>query len=85
MSFNATAERLYATHEALQHQVQTLESELAEANKQLLRAQQLAALGEMAAGIAHEIRNPLGSIQLYAEVLIEDLHDGRGVPIVAPN
>ena len=72
-SFNATAERLHSTHEALHQQVQNLELELAEANEQLRRSQQLAALGEMAAGIAHEIRNPLGSIQLYAQVLVEDL------------
>ncbi|MEE2906301.1 MAG: ATP-binding protein [Planctomycetota bacterium] len=75
LSFNETAERLHETHEALHCQVQTLESELAEANEQLRRSQQLAALGEMAAGIAHEIRNPLGSIQLYAQVLVEDLED----------
>ena len=75
LSFNETAERLHETHEALHHQVRTLESELAEANEQLRRSQQLAALGEMAAGIAHEIRNPLGSIQLYAQILVEDLDD----------
>lgn len=74
-SFNTTAERLHETHEALYGQVQTLEHELAEANDQLRRSQQLAALGEMAAGIAHEIRNPLGCIQLYAQILVEDLED----------
>ncbi len=77
-SFNATAERLHVTHEALHEQVRTLETELAEANERLRRSQQLAALGEMAAGIAHEIRNPLGSIQLYAQVLVEDLADQPG-------
>ncbi|MBG82931.1 MAG: hypothetical protein CMJ40_00120 [Phycisphaerae bacterium] len=74
-SFNTTAERLHETHEALYGQVRTLEQELAEANDQLRRSQQLAALGEMAAGIAHEIRNPLGCIQLYAQILVEDLED----------
>lgn len=68
-----TAERLQSTHDALQDQVQRLERELAEANAQLNRSRELASLGEMAAGIAHEIRNPLASIQLYAEVLAEDL------------
>ncbi|MBI5427131.1 MAG: PAS domain-containing protein [Nitrospinae bacterium] len=37
------------------------------------RNQRLRAMGEMAAGIAHEIRNPLGSIELFASLLKEDL------------
>lgn len=70
-----TAERLQSTHDALQDQVRRLERELAEANAQLHRSRELASLGEMAAGIAHEIRNPLASIQLYAEVLMDDLSE----------
>lgn len=74
-SVTQTTQRLQATHVALHEQVARLQSELAEANAALRRSQSLAALGEMAAGIAHEVRNPLASIRLYAQMLGEDLAD----------
>ena len=72
---NETSQRLHATHVNLQSEVSRLQRELAEANAALRRSQALAALGEMAAGIAHEVRNPLGSIQLYVQMLAEDVSD----------
>lgn len=71
-SFTEVTERLQSTHTALQAQVGQLQAELAEANEQLRRSRELAALGEMAAGIAHELRNPLGSIALDIELLRDD-------------
>lgn len=41
------------------------------------RTEKLASMGEMAANIAHEIRNPLGSIELCASLLMKDLKDQR--------
>jgi len=72
-AFNEVTSRLQSTHETLTSEVARLQGELRDANRRLRRAQELAALGEMAAGIAHEIRNPLGSIRLYARALEEDL------------
>lgn len=72
-AYNQVTEKLQRSHEMLQAEVQRLQQELAGANAQLQRSRHLAALGEMAAGIAHEIRNPLGGIQLYAHMLLEDL------------
>ena len=43
--------------------------------EQANRTGRLAAMGEMAAKIAHEVRNPLGSIELFASTLRKDLKD----------
>ncbi len=51
---------------------------LKEMEAELNRSRQLTAMGEMAAELAHEIRNPLGSIELYASMLEEDL-ESRGM------
>ncbi len=75
-AFNEVTARLESTHGSLQREVSALKKELAEAQARLRRSRQLAALGEMAAGIAHEIRNPLGAIGLTLEALTEDL-EGR--------
>jgi PAS domain S-box-containing protein len=41
------------------------------------RTDKFAAMGEMAANIAHEIRNPLGSIELFATLLLKECRNDR--------
>ena len=74
-AYNEVTDRLKHAHEQLTVEVQRLQGQLDEKNRELARRERLAALGEMAAGVAHEIRNPLAGIQLYASLLERDLSD----------
>jgi signal transduction histidine kinase len=66
---NRMAQRLGASH-------QELEDRVAERTRQLIRADRLAGLGTLAAGIAHEINNPLASIASCAEGLLHRHRSG---------
>lgn len=62
------------------HRYQELTETLSETNRDLKqaqsearRAERLAALGQLSAGLAHEIRNPLGVIKGSAEILMQKL------------
>ncbi len=52
-----------------------LRSDLLHARELLARADRLSALGTLAAGVAHEIRNPLVSVRTFIQLLPERLHD----------
>jgi signal transduction histidine kinase len=52
-----------------------LDRQVRERTKQVVRSEQLASVGFLAAGVAHEINNPLASIALCAESLESRIHD----------
>jgi signal transduction histidine kinase len=49
--------------------------ELEQARIQLMQSEKIASLGRLAAGVAHEINNPLAGILIYADMLLKDLSD----------
>ncbi|TNF27323.1 MAG: sensor histidine kinase [Deltaproteobacteria bacterium] len=51
------------------------DAELERQREELMRADRLAVIGKLAAQITHEVRNPLSSIGLNAELLEEELED----------
>ena len=88
-TFAAATARLEREYGALQERLARLTAELEEKNRLLaaslererrleaeaLRQSRLAAMGEMAAMLAHEVRNPLGAMELFTGLLLQDLRD----------
>lgn len=72
LELQKTAEGLEESYKKLQAQSERVIA----VEEQLRRAEKLSTLGEMAAVLAHEIRNPLGSIRGTAEILRDDYRPG---------
>jgi signal transduction histidine kinase len=75
-SFNQMVEALAASRVETEEHIASLEktnSALEQARDDLVRSEKLATVGHLAAGMAHEIGNPLGAVVGYLNILREDL------------
>lgn len=59
--------------ERINSELQTAYAELRETVGQLLQAERLSSLAEIASGVVHEVRNPLGAIKGAVEILEDEL------------
>jgi signal transduction histidine kinase len=55
-----------------------MKEELGKTQLQLLQAEKMSSLGKLAAGVAHQLNNPLGGITLFAKLILEeyDIEEG---------
>lgn len=75
-AFNDMAESLAANRAELTRKneaLSTANEDMQSMQAQLLRSERLAAIGQLAAGVSHEIDNPVGIILGHAELLLDDL------------
>jgi two-component system, NtrC family, sensor histidine kinase HydH len=69
--------RQVARYQALSQTLEETNRQLRRAEDDARRSERLAALGQMSAGLAHEIRNPLGVIKGSAEMLVQKLKNAQ--------
>ncbi len=83
-SFNQMTDRLREANEKLLGWGKTLEKKVEERTEELraiqshlIQSEKLASIGKLAAGIAHEINNPLGAVLIYSHLILEDTPPGQ--------
>jgi len=77
-SFNRMAERIQtAVNQQEEHSaaLERVNRELKKAQKEIVRVEKMASVGQLAAGIAHEIGNPLAAVLGYAAILQKENND----------
>jgi two-component system, NtrC family, sensor kinase len=76
--------RLFKNAEARAHELATSLEELRAAQDRLVHAEKLASLGQLTAGIAHEIKNPLNFVNNFSALSVELIDELNAVLAAAP-
>src|SRR5262249_23577711 len=70
---NSMASKLEESYQTLERKVEERTLELRESQEAMVQQEKMVGVGQLAAGIAHELNTPLGTIIGYGEMLREDL------------
>jgi len=70
-----TVEYLHKTVE----QLAETNSQLQRTRQALIQSEKLATMGQLSAGIAHELNNPLGAVIMYANILLEEMDNKKAI------
>ena len=76
--FTTSSQKLEERYELLRQESEALRAEIRRKDIEIEGARRLAMLGEAAARLAHEVRNPLGAISLFVSLLKQDLAESEG-------
>jgi signal transduction histidine kinase len=69
--FNRMGQALLETYDRLAEREAAKSEQLHKVTQQLVESEKLAAVGQLAAGVAHEINNPLGVLSMFVQQLLE--------------
>ncbi|MFH1674800.1 MAG: ATP-binding protein [Pseudomonadota bacterium] len=78
IALNRMLKKLGENKKLLEAQIESLtkaNQKLKEAREEAVRSERLASLGRLAAGVAHEIGNPIGAVLGYTNILLEETKD----------
>jgi signal transduction histidine kinase len=79
--FNSMASKLEESRQNLERKVEERTRELKESQEAMVQQEKMVGVGQLAAGIAHELNTPLGTIIGYAQMLREDLAQQPGTSV----
>lgn len=74
-NFTMILTKLVSSLESRQRDLICANTELKELNNKTLQAEKLAAIGQLCSTIAHELRNPLSSIGIYAKIISKNIEN----------